>query len=54
MNIENKTLEKLFPRYFHEYVEPRVKKDEMLVAQGCDMSRTGPATFEFSRQHLDP
>lgn len=54
MHIENKTLETIYPKLYKDFVETRVKRDELLNSQGIDLGRTGAATFEFNRNHLYP
>ena len=52
--IENKTLETIYPKLYRDYIEARVKRDELLHDQGLDLGRTGTAEFEYVPQHLDP
>ena len=52
--IENKTLETLYPKLYRDYIETRVKQDEQLRDQGLNLSRTGPAQFEYSPCHMEP
>ncbi len=35
-----------YPKLYRDYIETRVKKDELLHDQGLDLGRTGPAHFE--------
>ena len=52
--IENKTLETLYPKLYRDYIETRVKQDEQLRDQGLNLSRTGPAQFEYNPCHMEP
>ena len=44
--LENTTFETIYPKLYRDYIETRVKKDELLHDQGLDLGRTGPAHFE--------
>lgn len=44
--VENSMMETIYPKLYREYIETRVKKEELLHDQGLDLGRTGPAHFE--------
>ena len=47
-------METVFPKFYKEKIEQRVKQEEILNQQGIELGRTGPTKLEYAPPHLYP